>query len=128
MVGGPLTPPQEVMFVVTVPFQYCGELPRAQQLAFKHCFVFPDLFPADVLCGGKEASPQGRGQEMGANSSCFHLPFHGGGDKVQTVPLWQGGERKTAELLSTEGGRTAGLRNMDGRESSPCNLASVGRL
>ena len=61
MVSGPLRPPQEVMFVVTVPFQYCGELPRALQLAFKHCFVFPDLFPADVLCRGKEASLQGRG-------------------------------------------------------------------
>lgn len=76
MVGGPLRPPQEVMFVVTVPFEYCGELPRAQKLVFKHCFVFPDLFPAEVLCEGKEASPQGRGQEMGANSSCFIIcPF-----------------------------------------------------
>ena len=61
MVSGPRRPPQEVVFVVTMPFRYYGELPRALQLAFKHCFVFPVLFPADVLCGGKEASPQGRG-------------------------------------------------------------------
>ena len=59
--GRPLRRLQEVTCVVAVCSQDRWEPRKAHRLAFKHCIVFPDLLPADVLCGGREARALGRG-------------------------------------------------------------------
>lgn len=66
MLGGvwPAKTPAGGICLVTVCAQDCRELPSADQRAFKHFIVFPDLLPADVLCLGREASTLGT--EVGA--------------------------------------------------------------
>ena len=78
MVSGPRRPPQEVVFVVTVPFRYCGGTLQGPATCLQTLLCFPRLVSSGCFVRRQGGQPSGerpgqpnRGREMGANSSCF---------------------------------------------------------
>lgn len=104
VLGGvwPAKTPAGGMCLVTAR-RIAGNPPRADQHAFKHFIVFPDLLPADVLCSGREAGilgtevgaaewRQGRGVLIPGALSSVMLLRRGPG--LKHPPLWQEVGRK----------------------------------